>query len=213
MKEMWILLNLQEYSLYGVNIINLGDLGELVSRFAFNLLMMFVIIRFIYYKQRKKKEFFFSYFAISGVVFFLCFLLESVKLELGFALGLFAIFGIIRYRTRPIPIREMTYLFVVIGVSVINALASKNVSYAELVFTNIALALLIHALERMNYKQVIDTEKMVLHERIDRVDGQDEQELINYLARLTNLDVIRYKLGRMDYNTQTVEITVFYRTV
>ena len=87
-----------------------------------------LIVRYIYYPVTKNKDYLFTYFLISLTVFLLCFLLDNVKLELGFALGLFAIFGIIRYRTDPIPIKEMTYLFIVIGVSVINALANKKIN-------------------------------------------------------------------------------------
>jgi hypothetical protein len=136
-----------------------------------------------------------------------------VKLELGFALGLFAVFGIIRYRTKVIPIREMTYLFVVIGISVINALASKEISYAELLFTNFALVMLIYTLEKMNYRQDNDSiRKITLHEKIDTIDLSDEKELTSFLSDKTKLNILRYKLGKIDYNAQTIEIMVFYQS-
>ena len=96
---------------------------------VFNFLVIGYIVRYLYYPATKNKDYLFTYLLISVTVFFLCFLLENVKLELGFALCYFAIFGIIRYRTDPIPIKEMTYLFIVIGVFVINALANKNQSF------------------------------------------------------------------------------------
>lgn len=119
-----------------VKLINVEDFTQLLIRFGLNLLVTFIIVYFLYARKSRRKDYYFSYFAISVTIFTMCFLLESVKLELGFALGLFAIFGIIRYRTDTIPIKEMTYLFVVIGMSVINALSNKKVSYFELLFTN-----------------------------------------------------------------------------
>jgi len=111
----------------------------LAVRFAFNLAATFVIVVLLYARISKRKEFYFSYFAISIAVFLLCFLLENVSIELGFALGLFAIFGIIRYRTDTIPPKEMTYLFVIITVSVINALSKDYFGYIELTFVNLLM--------------------------------------------------------------------------
>ncbi|HBY54872.1 MAG TPA: DUF4956 domain-containing protein, partial [Marinilabiliales bacterium] len=140
---------IEEVKLFDIQLINLSDSAELFVRFAFNTLVLFMLIKVLYARHSNRKDFFFSYFAIGITVFLLCFLLESVKLELGFALGLFAVFGIIRYRTDAIPIKEMTYLFVVIGVSVINALANKKISYTELLVTNLAIVAGLYALEKV----------------------------------------------------------------
>jgi hypothetical protein len=104
---------------------------KLIIRFDFNLFTAALVL-WLYSRMSKKKEFYFSYIATSASVFLLVCLLENVKLELGFALGLFAIFGIIRYRTDTIPPKEMTYLFLIIAVSVITALARDYIGYVEL---------------------------------------------------------------------------------
>ena len=117
---------------FGVRIIDNEDFLELVIRFFFNLGIVSILVRGIYYPITKRKDYLFTYILFSIVVFFLCQLLSNVKLGLGFALGLFAIFGIIRYRTDAIEIKEMTYLFLIIGMSVINSLASNKVSIAEM---------------------------------------------------------------------------------
>src|SRR3972149_8363942 len=104
--------------IFGLEFINVPDFLELIIRFVFNMAVTVIIVRYLYYPAVKRKDYLFTYILISGVIFLLCFLLENVKLQIGFALGLFAIFGIIRYRTNPIPIKEMTYLFVIIGISV-----------------------------------------------------------------------------------------------
>ena len=102
------------------------DFLKLLVKGVFNLGIVIIIVRYIYYPATKNKDYLFTFLLISLTVFLLCVLLDSVKLQLGFALGLFAIFGIIRYRTDPIPIKEMTHLFLVIGISVVNALSNKK---------------------------------------------------------------------------------------
>ncbi len=116
-------------TLLGMELIDWEDFFKLASRLIFNFIVLFLIVRLLYYPATRRKDYLFTYFMIGTTVFFLSFLLESVKIQLGFALGLFAVFGILRYRTLQIPIKEMTYLFIVIGVSIINALANKKISF------------------------------------------------------------------------------------
>ena len=105
-----------------------NDFYKMLIKLIINVIFLTGIIRFIYYKYSKKKEYLFTFYLIGTVVFFLCFTLKKYELDLGMALGLFAIFGILRYRTTPIDVKEMTYLFVVIGISVMNALSNKKMS-------------------------------------------------------------------------------------
>ena len=113
-----------------IELMNWEDFWDLVIRFSFNFGVVIYLARYLYYKITPRKEYLFSYILISQTIFFIMFLLENVNVSMGFALGLFAIFGIIRYRTRQIPIREMTYLFLVIGISVINGLAPEKTTIA-----------------------------------------------------------------------------------
>ena len=144
-----LLILLDGLEFLGTPLFDSKDFFKLIVKAAFNLAMILVIVRYIYYPITKNKDYLFTYLLISLTVFLLCILLDSVKIELAFALGLFAIFGIIRYRTDPIPIKEMTYLFLVIGVSVINALANKKISYSELVFANFMIIAVTFGLERI----------------------------------------------------------------
>ncbi|MEN6453473.1 MAG: DUF4956 domain-containing protein, partial [Prolixibacteraceae bacterium] len=151
----------------------------------------------------------FSYFAISVTVFTLCFLLESVKLELGFALGLFAIFGIIRYRTDAIPIKEMTYLFVVIGISVINALSNKKVSYVELLFTNMIIVATMWALEKvLNLRQ--EELMMITYEKIENLHTVKKEELIRDLEERTGLRIKRIEIQEINFLRDIAKINVFH---
>src|SRR6056297_1606436 len=143
-----MLHTLLDIKLLGIDMIQTSDFLELLLRFTLNMVAIVIIIRYLYYTSTRRKDYLFTYILISITVFLLCFLLENVKLQLGFALGLFAIFGIIRYRTTTIPIREMTYLFVVIALSVINALANRQISYAELLFSNFIVVFACYGFEK-----------------------------------------------------------------
>lgn len=185
------------------------DLLRMLIRSAFNIIVVLVIVRYIYYPVSRRKDYLFTYILISVTIFFLCSLLENVKLELGFALGLFAIFGIIRYRTDPIPIKEMTYLFLVIGVSVINALANKKVTHTELMLTNLAIILAAYALERV-FLLKHETTKKVIYERIDLIVPERYEELMADLAKRTGLNINRVEIGNIDFLRDTANIRIFY---
>jgi hypothetical protein len=195
--------------IFGIELIDKVDFYELVARFGFNTLVIVLAVRYLYYPATKRKDYLFTYILISVVIFLLCFLLENVKLQLGFALGLFAIFGIIRYRTNPIPIKEMTYLFLVIGISVINALANKKVSYAELMFTNLSVLAVAFLLERV-FLLKHESTKTVLYERIDLIKNDRRAELMKDLEERTGLKINRIEVGRINFLRDTVRIKIFY---
>ncbi len=195
--------------IFGINLINTPDFGELLLRFVLNMVVIVVIVRYLYYPASRRKDYLFSYIMISAVVFLLCFLLNSVKLQIGFALGLFAIFGIIRYRTDSISIKEMTFLFIVIGVSVINALANKKISYAELFFTNIIIVLLIWFMEKA-WLMNKEGKKMIEYEKIDLIKPDKEAELIADLRERTGLDVTRVEIGKIDFLKDSARIRIYF---
>ena len=148
----------------GYGMFGLTGLPELVIRFGINLAVILILVRWLYYSTTRRKDYLFTYLLISSVVFLLCFMLESVSLQIGFALGLFAIFGIIRYRTNPMPIKEMTYLFLVIGISVINALTTGT-GWTEIVFANVIIVLITIGLEKIWLLRHIST-KSIVYENI-----------------------------------------------
>lgn len=204
-----IQLQVDTSQLFGVQFINTTSFIQLLVRFSFNMLVVFIIVVGLYYNVSRKKGYMFSFIMISAVVFLLCFLLNFVGIELGFALGLFAIFGIIRYRTNPIPIKEMTYLFVVIGVSVVNGLATENVSYIELVFTNIALILVVYILEKA-WVAKKEVSKQINYEKIELIKPERRKELIKDLQERTGLDISRIEIGRINFVRDTVRIRIYY---
>ena len=193
----------------GTPIFDNNDFWKLILKGVFNFLIILIIVRYIYYPVTRNKDYLFTYLLISLTVFLLCFLLDNVKLELGFALGLFAIFGIIRYRTDPIPIKEMTYLFLVIGISVINALANKKISYAELLFANLVIVFVTFGMERL-WLLRHETRKNITYEKIELIAPERRDELIQDLKDRTGLDVVRVEIRRIDFLKDTANLRIFY---
>lgn len=193
----------------GIKLINVADFTELIVRFLFNTSLIFMVTHCMYAKNSNRKDFYFSYLAIGVIVFLLCFLLNSVKLELGFALGLFAIFGIIRYRTDAIPIKEMTYLFIIIGISVMNALSNKKVSYAELILTN---SLIIGGLWFLEKRLMLKQEKSIkmIYEKIENVQKDNHADLVADLETRTGIHINRYEIEKIDFLKDVAEITLYY---
>ena len=192
-----------------IEIVNWEDFIDLILRTIFNLTVVIILVRYLYYRITPRKDYLFTYILISITVFFMVFLLENIKIELGFALGLFAIFGIIRYRTRQIPIREMTYLFLVIGISVINALANSKVSYAELIFTNIAVLMVTYLLEKV-FLLKHETKKVINYENVELIKPENRAELIKDLELRTGINIIRVEIGRIDYLRDSARVIIYY---
>lgn len=185
------------------------DFYKMMVRFFLNLTFITIIIRFFYFKYAKQKSYVFTYYMIGIIVFFLCFTLKKYELDIGMALGLFAIFGIIRYRTTSIEINEMTYLFIVIGISVINSLANQKMSYAEIFGSNILVVLSIAALEMF---RLVDHEqsKKIIYENIKNIKYENHDNLILDLEKRTGLKINRIEIGDIDFLKDLADITIYY---
>ena len=147
--------------LYGIAFFDLEDFSKLLFKFGINFIFLIIIVRLIYYRMKDDKDYVFTFIMFNILTFFICFLLRKVPMQMGFALGLFAVFGILRYRTEAIPIRQMTYLFIVIGISMINALSNKSISIFELIFTNSFITLITYLIDRVWF-QTIEESKNIL---------------------------------------------------
>jgi hypothetical protein len=203
------LLKIDELTALGLDLVHIPDFFELLLRFTLNVVIVALIVRGLYYPIAKRKDYLFTFIMISVVVFLLCILLENVKLQLGFAFGLFAIFGILRYRTNAIPIKEMTYLFTIIGISVVNALANKKVSWAELLFTNLVIMAIIYGLEKI-WLLKHESSKVIVFEKIDLIKPEKRELLKNDLEERTGLKINRIEVGRIDFLRDTARIVIYY---
>lgn len=185
------------------------DLYTMLFRFVVNIVALTILIRFLYYPITKRKDYLFTYYLIGMITFFLCFALKKLDIDTGMGLGLFAIFGIIRYRTDAIEIKEMTYLFVVIGLSVVNSLASRQISVSEMVVINVIVIALIYGLEYI-WLLKHETRKTIIYERIDLITPEKYEEMKADLEARTGLLINRFDIGRIDFLNDTAQVRIFY---
>ena len=193
---------------YGIPLFD-EDFFKMIFRFGINIFFLTIIILFLYYKNSKSKEYFFTYYMISIIVFFICFTLKKFELDLGMALGLFAIFGIIRYRTESIPIKEMTYLFIVIGVSLMNAFVNKKMSFAEIIFANSAIVFTIGIIEKvwnLNY----EVTKEIVYENIENIKPENYELLKSDIELRTGIAVNKVTVESIDFLKDTATVVIYY---
>ena len=187
-----------------------NDIYKMLFRFALNLTFLTIIIRGLYYSTTSRKDFLFTYYMIGVIVFFICFTLKKFELDLGMALGLFAIFGIIRYRTDTIEIREMTYLFIVIGVSVVNSLANQKMSYLEIAGSNILIIGLLYVLEKIWLLKKTG-EKKIAYEVIENIKPINREILKADLEERTGLEIINIEIGDIDFLKDSATVKITYK--
>jgi hypothetical protein len=196
-------------SFMGVDVFDSVGFWMLLLRFTFNFLVCWVIIQFFYYRKSRRKDYYFTFMLFSVTIFLLLFLLESIPMQIGFALGLFAIFGMIRYRTETVQIREMTYLFVIIGISVINGLA-MDIPLVSIVVANFLFILIIRLLESNKFLKHTST-KIILYERIALIKPEKYSEMLADLKGRTGLDITKVEVGHIDFLRDVAFLKVYYK--
>lgn len=202
------LLFLDPVTLMGVPVLDTRGLVEMLVRFVLNLLAVGCIVRFFYYPKSFRRDYYFTFMLISVSIFMLVFYMEGAKLKVGAALGLFAIFGIIRYRTEAIPIREMTYLFFVVALSVINGMA-EEMSIIELMIPNVIFVLVAWLFESSRLVRHVPS-KYVCYDNISLITPERREELIADLKRRTGLNVIRVEIGTIDFLRDSALLKIYY---
>tara|TARA_Y100000385_G_scaffold286869_1_gene349789 strand:+ start:1832 stop:2485 length:654 start_codon:yes stop_codon:yes gene_type:complete len=196
------------------------DVFKMLIRFVFNLMILALIVRFAILPNQKDREFAFTVSMLNITVFFICFALKKLDLGIGMALGLFAIFGVLRYRTNALPIKEMTYLFIVIGIAVINSLSNKKTSYAELMAANglILIAALLKEKFVANGKSNTGLQGMaskkskkhvVEYDRLDLLAPEKADELQADLVQRTGMPITRIQVQNIDLKTNSVTLNIW----
>lgn len=187
-----------------------ADFGKLFSRLILNLAFAGVIIQLVYFKLYRSREYVFTYYLFNLITFSLCAMLRKVPAELGFALALFAVFGILRYRTEQIRTRDLTYLFIVIGIGILNAVANKKVSVAELLLVNTAIVTMTALLELGPFKSS-ERSMPMFYDRLELLEPGNRTKLLADIAKRTGLPVQRVEVQRVDLLRDAAEITIYYR--
>ena len=202
--------------LFGVPVFD-NDFYKMCFRFLINLAFLTLIIRFSYYRFSKKADYLFAFFLVGIIVFFLCFTLKKYEINLGLALGLFAIFGILRYRTDQIKIREMTYLFVIIGLSLINGLSNKKMSYVEILTLNTTVSLFVFyldrywSLQRITPKDSHSGTKDIIYNSLQNIKPEQFSLLKKELEDSLGVEILKLDINEIDFEKQTAKIKIRFK--
>jgi hypothetical protein len=187
-----------------------GDVGTLLARVALDLCFTLVVVRGVYARLYHHRDYTFTYLLLNLVTFSLSFVLSQVRLDLGFAMGLFAVFGILRYRTESIEVRNLTYLFVVIGLAVLNAIVTPQVSFWQLLIVNVMIVGMVTALESASFS-CREESRRVIYDRLELLAPGRASELMADIRTRTRLPVERYEVGNVDLLRDSAELLVFYQ--
>lgn len=203
------------------------DIYKLLVRFAINVFFLTIIVAFAIYPSQRQREFAFTAVMMNVTVFFICFTLKKLELDIGMALGLFAIFGVLRYRTDAIRAKDMTYLFIVIGIAVINSLSNKKTSYAEVALVNSLIFAVAMLKERMvggNGSPEIKKEKpangkqnsgrknpkySLEYDNLGLLGAAQRDALMADVRERTGLDVVKVLVKNIDLVQNKASLTVW----
>ena len=191
-------------------VVSWPDLGRLLARLALDLAFATVVIRLIYYRLYRNREYVFTYYLFNVITFCLCFVLRKVSTHIGLALALFGVFGILRYRTEQIRIRDLTYLFIVIGIGVLNAFADQGVSVAELLAVDVGIVTITAVLE-LGASRRLERSTPMCYDQLGLLQPGNEEKLIADIGAKTGLRVTRVEINRVDLLRDAADITVFHR--
>lgn len=191
--------------------IDIPHVKDLLLAFLINIISILVVVRGLYYPKCKRGEFFFTYVLIAISTFMLIYVLGDVKLKAGIALGLFAIFSIIRYRTEQVAIREMTYLFIIIAISAINGLTVSELSYGEVLIIN---ALFIISIWLCESKLFLNhySYKVIKYDNVNLISEDKREELIADLEKRTGLKIEKVEVGSIDFLKDAAIVKMYYRS-
>ena len=199
----------------GTDLISFGadPLWNVLIRFLITLLVLFIVIRLIYYRYSKKQGNVFTYFLMGIMIFLVCILLKSVEIQLGVALGLFAIFAILRFRSRNIPLRDLTYLFTVLGISVINAMAAFYNPLRGTILINGVIILSLIILEYFFHRKKKNplSKHQLIYDKLELLNPDKKQDLINDISLRTGIKIEKTRIRKIDLNKGNAELDIFYK--
>jgi hypothetical protein len=186
-----------------------GALVSLATRFAIDLAVVGAIVHLIYFRAKPDGDFAFTFYVLNVLVFFVSYLMVGIDLGIGFAFGLFALFTIIRYRTVTLPVKEMTYLFAIVTVAIVNGLSALGFSWVEVVFVDLAIIAALWLLDRRWLPEQLGQEVLV-YEKIENVRPEANGTLIADLRARTGLDIKTVQVGHLNFLNDTAVVKIRY---
>ncbi len=190
--------------------LNNPDFFGILLRFCINLVFLIILIRGIYFRYSQKEKFLFTFFMMGITVFFITSMLKSVFIEFGMAVGLFAVFAILRFRTRNFSLKDMSYIFTTIGISVINSLKLVGFPVLGVIIFNSLIVLGAIILEEFTLRNNTITHNIV-YEDLELLKTAKKQRILKELSALTGKEIIRYKIREIDYKKKVASMEVSYK--
>lgn len=190
--------------------LNNPDFFGILLRFCINLVFLIILIRGIYFRYSKKEKFLFTFFLMGITVFFITSMLKSVFIEFGMAVGLFAVFAILRFRTRNFSLKDMSYIFTTIGISVINSLKLVGFPVLGVIIINILIVICVIILEEFTLRNNTITHNIV-YEDLELLKTARKQRILKELSALTGKEIIRYKIRDIDYKKKVACMEISYK--
>lgn len=187
----------------------MNGLYDFLIAFLLNMATAVIVARWIYYPKHRSRKYVFSFLAFTTIIFFVVSLMGSVEMSIGVGFGLFAIFSVLRYRTNPIPIREMTYLFITAALPVMNATAANGDHWFKLLIANTAVILVLLFLEN-EWGFSFESSQTVIYEKINLIRPENQALLMKDLEDRTGLNINRFEIGRINFLRDTARIKVYY---
>jgi hypothetical protein len=182
----------------------------ILLRFVINLFFLVILIRVIYFRYSGKEKFLFTFFLMGIMTFFISSMLRTVFVDIGMAFGLFAIFGILRLRTRNFSVKDMAYTFATIGLSVINSLKILKFPMAGVLIINCIILLSAYLLERYVVKHNCES-YTITYENMELLKPEKNQKLLRDISAITGKEILKVKILKADYRRKVAELEIFYR--
>jgi hypothetical protein len=182
----------------------------ILMRFGVNLFFLFILIRLIYFRYSKKEKFLFTFFLIGITVYFICAMLRKVEINVGIGLGLFAIFGILRFRTRNFSTKDMAYIFATIGLSVINSLSMVDFPFYGFLIINVIIVLSAFTLEEFLRKNSFSSHCIVYND-INLLKPGNRNKLLKDISGKTGLEIRRVRVIKVDFKRDVADLEIYFK--
>ncbi len=179
-------------------------------RFALNLIFLFILIRLLYFRYTKKEKFLFTYFLIGISVFFIVFMLKNVEIGIGIGLGIFAIFSVLRFRTRNFSVKDMAYIFTTIGISVINAVSANGLTIPGYLIINLIIVASVFGLEQYLLRNTF-SKYSIYYGNLGLLKPGSYHKLLKDLSSRTGLEIEKVKICHIDFTKEIALLEIYYK--
>jgi hypothetical protein len=192
------------------NLFHSSTVWGVLIRFMINLIFLFILVRMLYFRYSKKEKFMFTFFLIGVSVFFICSMLKDTEIQIGMGLGLFAIFSILRFRTRNFSVKDMAYTFTTIGISVINSVNMKSFPFIGFLIINFIIILSVFILEEYLVKNMF-SKYSIYYGNLELLKPGSNNKLIKDLSSKTGLDIFRVKIRNIDFTREVAHLEIYFK--